>query len=1510
MEPQGLRNEPRRRRLTSLYGRSKKHLHKNDRKNHQPDQAKELEQRNKTGSPLAVLNGKEKSTAQAPLATTRYDLWTQAFEKLPLDLQQKLRAKGMDEKCTIPMRSQVDKLKQEAVRLQEASEERDWKFSVRGQDISVRSLTVRIVGWTRKIGDVAIKFAPETSPAYAVWGVATLFLQEIQNFDAEKNALLSIAEKVMQAMFLGQLYSGIYTPLRTGNPDVVVNLCEAIVDLYVCVLALLGKSSDLASNTMTQLCRSMFKENKPSGMLVDLASLKTALEEAAVPCEATAKALQDGELKDFFHETQLFQRQFFQYINKHERDAIRDWVSTVKYGEQHQMIEDRRNKQLGDWLIQHDAFLNWMQSTSSEVLLLEGSPGAGKTFLVSNLVTYFKSRNASEGVGFAYFFCNRDEFDRRTSVPIIQSLVRQLATTDSIDGSIRKSLQNAWEKSKTDKTVLGRSDCQSQLLESFTAYSTTFIILDALDEVDREELRIILADIRKAMSNTKNKVKIFISSRPEIGISHGLCPTMTIEARNNSEDIKNYVEGEINEFIDEYHVPAVERKKDEIVQVILEKCDDMFLWANLQIKRILACYSDAAIDHVLQTLPKGLDSAYDRIYDDIQNLAPPDQELAKRALKWVYASPKLLSTEEILSGIRVEAGSLKSVPAIEERDLLSMCKNLLIIDYAGWRFFHLSAREYLDSKIGFGGNPQKEAHSFCAEICFRSLLLSFDPDNANFAQAHPSEFWNPDRFKSPFHPANPFSRHCQIYWPFYASTQDAESAAVSFLEQFLGSPREASSSYLQWHNYAFQSIPNTLYWDWVPLLSDYETEITQGSVVESEIVKTPIFTVAFFGLYKPLRRCQALVAVAAKGDIPMGKYLIQQGADVNLTPERKGVGKFYSSPVDPPARSGNIDLVKYLVENENAIVKDALFWAADLNSMERGVEIVKYLIESGKADPNLPPHRHKYGSALLAAVASHRQDIVRYYLDHTNVDVNAVLETGSYESAFSAMVQHGSLEDLKYFVKKGNVDLNIIDDGRSLALVAGLRKFEIVKYFVEEAGANVDLQLKVGRYGSALTAAVVSGESEIVEYLLHHCQVNLPLLCGDEGSALAAAFMLRVFHHTLNVDIVQFLIDAGADINTRHEVGKYGSPFVTAAFFVTDLRIIQYLIHKCKAEVHALYIFGNYGSALSAAAHAGNLPVIKYLVGSGVDVDIKLEGGFYGSALIAAAVKGNFRQVKYLVDEVKANVNLQLQTGSFGSALAAAIIAPFDFSIDSDSVWFSSSLLATCLGLQYGKDDDTLVTFSSVLAPPEVLETSFNIVKYLISARADVNLELEVGVYGNALVAASTIGNLNQVKYLVEIGKADVNFQLKTGIFGSALAAVIIADFQIRELNPDDISYASEILLEFYRQSYTIDKSRDVSDDSLFDIMVYLVESGANPDLQLNVGPYGSVLAAAAALGSLWHVGFLVEKAKATVNLQLETGNYGNAYEAAIAHGHHDIAEYLTQVDRDSEPVSSYASLE
>ncbi len=335
------------------------------------------------------------------------------------------------------------------------------------------------------------------------------------------------------------------------------------------------------------------------------------------------------------------------------------------------------------------------------------------------------------------------------------------------------------------------------------------------------------------------------------------------------------------------------------------------------------------------------------------------------------------------------------------------------------------------------------------------------------------------------------------------------------------------------------------------------------------------------------------------------------------------------------------------------------------------------------------------------------------------------------------------------------------DRGHNLLTLAAQAGCKSICEVLVKRGSAVNFlasNSKAASNGSALAAAAKRGHLEVVQYLVASgADVNLLLHAGNRGSALAAAVRYG------NLKIASFLIEKGADVNLLLQTGDYGSALAAAVRY-KDLKIASFLIEK-GADVNLLLQIGLYGSALATAVRYGNVEMVLFLIGKGAGVNLLLQTGLDGSALAAAIRYGNLELVSFLIEK-GADVNLLLQTGLYGSALAVA-------------------------------------------AESGSLET----VELLVEKGADVNLLLQIGRYGSALAAAAQSGSLETVELLVEKG-ADVNLPLRTGFFGTALIASTAAHGK-----------------------------------SGVAILSRLLAAGANPNQRVTTGKYGGPLAAAVSRG-------------------------------------------------------------
>ena len=172
--------------------------------------------------------------------------------------------------------------------------------------------------------------------------------------------------------------------------------------------------------------------------------------------------------------------------------------------------------------------------------------GTGKSVLSSSAIEYFRNSHADcvEDGGFAFFYCNRQEDDRKTAESILRCYLRQLRTTYRSQDDIRSDLRNALADAKRDSRSLDPATCLNQILASINLFPHTTIALDGLDECSTKDRETLLDGLDKLMKEATKPLKIYVASRTNVDI------TKWFEARrhvgvstlhNNLQDIETYV---------------------------------------------------------------------------------------------------------------------------------------------------------------------------------------------------------------------------------------------------------------------------------------------------------------------------------------------------------------------------------------------------------------------------------------------------------------------------------------------------------------------------------------------------------------------------------------------------------------------------------------------------------------------------------------------------------------------------------------------------------------------------------------------------------------------------------------------------------------------------------------------------------------------------------------------------------------------------------------------------------
>ncbi|KAF7175044.1 hypothetical protein CNMCM7691_005512 [Aspergillus felis] len=1133
------------------------------------------------------------------------DLWQDALKQLPEAKQEKLKCMGFGQLNSGSVEASIYDLMGEVNKKQEQCEQKFWRVSVGDHDFVLRNYTTKIVGWLQKAGDIAVQFAPPQ--ASVPWTVLKSVMQ-IPVIDGEQMAaLLAVTEKVVRIVSRGQVYEQVYLIDTSGTSEdkLSKSLQDALVKIYSTSLELLADSADLFStNTARRTLKAILNPGHVSGGLSALAEQEDELLRDVQACESRRSAQADDRMIGMLDRlnaplTRVDEnvQSLLGQISQSHRTVLLEWISPIKFGEHHYNVKEKRTPGTGEWLLQNERFRDWEKTSSSGIFWLQGSPGTGKTYLTSRVVDLVQGmlNDLPKDEGFAFFYCDKTEPNRGQAQSIFQSYVRQLSTPASNPESIQTQLKETCQKAQDAGSTLRFDACKKQILESLNLYSKTTLVLDALDECDPESREELIDALKSLLLESKNTVKVFISSRPDPDIQSQLdgCTSVSIQASDNQTDIQNFLEKELEKLA--RTTACIRRLKTTIVDKLLARCQGMFQWAALQIHQIRTCKTENSVLKRLDTLPDGLQEAYNEVWSEIEKLEEPDQSLTKRALLWVMSACMPMTSDELLCAIRVKPTRelLLLDDEIDEQGLLSLCRNLLVIDsqLSVWRFAHLSVREYIENKVKW---TIERAHFHAARVSLLVLNDTFekiDPDAVSDPSDRSTEH---DNFSDLSHPFQLYIRH---HWPLHVQgVRDPEQVMLApLLKTFLGSPEDSSLQYRRWYR---QIIVDGIL---LPSTSVFLRDL--WSVEEIAPENFAIFAMCYFSLDTILwdwwegteiplslvnERCHNLLAIAAMaGSKPICKNLVERGLQVDLQlPSSE-----YGSALAAAARMGQLETVKFLVKEAGANVNMPLqppagqFGSALAIAAFWGqIEVIKYLVKEAGADVNLPftprsPGWDAFSSALEAAAYTSRDDVVKFLVQEAGADLNVQLPSGKYGSALAA-AQNGDIEIVKFLVQEAGANVNALlqsgEYGSALA-AASMRDIEIVKFLVQEAGADVNQQLTSGYYGSALAAAAQNEDIDIVKFLVQEAgaDVNMPLKSGYCGSALAAAAAIG------NLTAVRYLIEAKADVN------------------------------QCLPN-------GKYGSALAAASALGRKDCAELLIEAGAEVNLRLEGVPFNNALQAA----------------------------------------------------------------------------------------------------------------------------------------------------------------------------------------------------------------------------------------------------------------------------------------------------
>ncbi|KAL9616329.1 MAG: hypothetical protein Q9160_008792 [Pyrenula sp. 1 TL-2023] len=776
--------------------------------------------------------------------------------------------------------------------------------------------------------------------------------------------------------------------------------------------------------------------------------------------------------------------------------------------------------------------------------------------------------------------------------------------------------------------------------------SPTIIVIDALDECDSRQRRLLLSALDEISSRSRDIVKIFVSSRDETDIavyfSNGV--TGKVTATDNAEDFRRFVEKGTGNFIQNWSVThdetpeTLQHLKVAIIGSLLEGArgieDRLLSYAAHYWPAHLEDLGDSAQRTAIKPLLTNFFTKEEHLEDWLDSV----RDLAvEEGSHWSSSLERKLDA------------SLSSPPSA----LFVLCCFGLIEVLKHPRIseqLNLEQRnEYDTSGLYLAA---RWGHT---KVVAALLSLGVDVDSPGF------------QYGTALHAAA-FAGHDDVVKLLLDSGASMSSAGEfpSPLKRALANGNASTADNMLDCNFQFSE----------QIQFDQAMEIAsfKGYV---DIVQRLLRGQA--GNFAPQDRPEPLQVALYGGKARKTMEIIQKCADIN---EAKG---YFGNAIQAAIAGGKCSLVKSVVEAGARLDQRGRFgYPLRAAVVADKIEIVRYLLDKG-ADPNAKDD--ELGDALQAAASKGNLEIMVLLLDsHAVVEgrggffgntlqaavfgghelaVRLLLDccpynkwgpNGRYRDALQAAVYAGHSHLVEYLIGQGG-ELNpgrhltyqrcSIGSKQERASLPGIRErtgqFDIPRelgpleiaarhgnirliHMLISEGARVDAPDADSQYDvyglrcayTALQIAAFWGHIAAVDCLLCHGAdpnavrqtLGTPLQAALEGS---------------NFDIADLLLARGAKID------KYWGAFGSCLQVFCErgeIQVVEYLFKRgaCIGDRG-----GEHGNALQVASDAGQLGVVRALLDHG-GIDINAPGKLHGSALQAASASGQYHVVELLLD--------------------------------------------------------------------------------------------------------------------------------------------------------------------------------------------------------------------------------------------------------------------------------------
>ncbi|KAF5008872.1 hypothetical protein FDECE_4896 [Fusarium decemcellulare] len=372
-------------------------------------------------------------------------------------------------------------------------------------------------------------------------------------------------------------------------------------------------------------------------------------------------------------------------------DDITNWLRPTEYirdGSEYRKHLSLRLRGTGDWVYPSAAYQQWHDEPDARILWVRGAPGSGKSVLATSVI---EKLSREECPVLYFFFRHTITANHNAKAAVRDWLAQVLKFSPPLQAELKKYMTKANDKN-LGVEELSLANLFRLLHTALSHLPKVYILVDALDEMDQEELEIFLQDFYELAECQPVQVKLFMTSRPVAVIEKIARTVKVLDIRLDKERVAPDITAYILHRLCSSSILV--KSHSHVANTIMERCDGLFLYARLALDHVFK-RPDQDLADSLRSIPTSLSIMYSNILDEQSNRDDIPAGLQQLILELVTHATRPLRLLEISDLINVTQ-DIQDLAS--SKDLIrSTCGPLLqIVADETVHVVHHSLTEYLN----------------------------------------------------------------------------------------------------------------------------------------------------------------------------------------------------------------------------------------------------------------------------------------------------------------------------------------------------------------------------------------------------------------------------------------------------------------------------------------------------------------------------------------------------------------------------------------------------------------------------------------------------------------------------------------------------------------------------------------------------------------------------------------------------------------------------------------------